>query len=478
MIRMKSSKILSAVSAALIAAVQLGSVSAYSATAGGEESLSDGTFTYEMLDNGYKIVSCTKSAIITEIPSMRNGYAIVEIGDNALMGCTYINEITIPKSVKKIGAYSFAGCTGLRKAVLPDSLTEIQEGAFDGCSNMTELTIGDSVSAIGDFAFANCPLLEDLELPETLTTIGKNAFESCGSIKELNLPASLEEIGNMAFVNCYSIEKITADNNKFFTAEGNVLYDKAKTRIYRAAAHNIDETFYVPDTVTMIEDGAFSYCTELSSLIFTDNSKATQIGQAAFFFCTALSDVEFPKGLVEIQSSAFANCTAIKSLSFPVSLQKIGEGAFFNASSLEKVIIPEGLVNVEAGAFSVCDSLKNIIVPKSVESIGEYAFGYTVNDNGDDYKKLDGFTMSVNSGSAALKYAKKSDIEYTVMDKSLKTVAFAIVGVGAILAVLVIAVFIMRRGRKLAPADVRKAEALEAEENDPSYESIIDNDDK
>jgi len=48
-------------------------------------------------------------------------------------------------------------------------------------------------------------------------------------------------------------------------------------------------------------------------------------------------------------------------------------------------------------------------VPKSVESIGEYAFGYTVNDNGDDYKKLDGFTMSVNSGSAALKYAKKSD---------------------------------------------------------------------
>lgn len=470
---MKLNKIFSAAAAAVIAASQLSAFSVFAEiTAGDGDELSDGTFTYETVDGGYAIVDCESSAIITDIPTMRNGYAIVEIAEKAFVGCSYISEVNIPKSVKKIGAYAFAGCSALEKVTLPETLTEIPDGAFDGCTGLTEITIPDGVENVGMIAFANCSALESVNFPDTLVSIGANAFEACGSLKEVDIPSGVTEIGEMAFINCYSLEKITADNNSAFTVEGNVLYDADMTRIYRAAVTGIDEIFCVPSTVSIIMDGAFSYCTTLKTIVLSD--KVTKIGQEAFFFCTGLEDIDFPaQGLVEIDASAFAHCTALTSLSFPTTLKTIGEGAFFDAANLERVMVSDGLTTIGDGAFAVCESLKNIVIPSSVTSIGEYALGYTLNSSGDGYAKLEGFSMSVNSGTAAEKYAKKNDIEHTVGDRSLKKIAFIIICIALLLAAAVFAVVLMRRGKKLAPADVRKAEAAEAEENDPDYEGII-----
>lgn len=467
---MKLSKIFSAALAAAMILVQASAFSAYAASAEDDE-LSDGTFTYEIVDGGYAIVECDTTAIITDIPSMRNGYAIVEIADQAFLGCTYITELTIPSTVKTIGAYAFAGCTGLKTVSLPYTLTEISDAAFDACTNLTEINIPEGVESIGTLAFAQCTSLESVTLPDSLVSIGDNAFDSCGALTEIDIPSNVMEIGEMAFINCYSLEKITADDNSAFVVEDNVLYDADMTELYRAAAHNIDTIFYVSDTVTTIKDGAFSYCTELTTVFVP--SSVTLIGQEAFFFCTSLENIDLSEGLLEIDSSAFAHCTALTSIEFPTTLLSIGEGTFFDAAVLEKVIFSDGITDIADGAFAVCDSLTNVIVPSSVESIGDYAFGYTLNDNQTDYTQMTNFSMSVKSGSAALKYAKDNDLDYTVSDRSLKRLAFIIVCVGLILAAAVFATVLMRRGRKLAPADVRKAEALEDEENDPSYEGIV-----
>lgn len=471
---MKLKRIISAAAAALIAAMQLPVYTAFADSESIDDELTDGTFTFEMVDGGYKIIACDSSAIITEIPAMRNGYAIVEIGDQAFAGCTFISELKIPDTVKTMGYYSFGGCTALEKVTLPDSLTEIPFGAFAACENLKEIIIPEGVTTIGDAAFSQCVAATTLELPDSLTMIGNGSFEYCYSIKEINLPENLSYIGDQAFLNCPSVEKITADGNEVFTVEDNILYDKAKTTLYHAAAYNIPADFYVPDTVTDIADGAFSYCTGLEKIFFP--SSVTSIGQEAFLFCMELSHIDFSEGLVEIGTSAFAQCTSLTSIDLPTTLMTIGDGAFFFDTALEQVIIPEGLQTIGAGSFAGCTSLMNIIVPGSVGSVGEYAFGYNQNSEG-TYDLIDGFSMSVKSGSAAEDYAEDNDIEHTVSDKSLAGMAFLIIGAGFLAAAAVFAVVLMRRGKKGASAEVKaeqKAEADYLEENDPSYKGITD----
>ncbi|MBQ8298003.1 MAG: leucine-rich repeat domain-containing protein [Ruminococcus sp.] len=478
----KLNKFISAAAAALIAVMQIPAFAAFADVEEDvgreslEDTLTDGTFTFEHVEGGYKIIACDGSAIISEIPAMRNGYAIVEIGESAFAGCAFIEGLEIPDTVRAIGEYAFAGCSAAKTLVIPDTVTEIPTGAFSGCSSLTEIIIPEGVETVGTGAFASCSSVTNVELPESLTTIGPSAFEACGALTEFNIPANVAEIGEFALTNCYSLETITADGNSSFVVEDNVLYNTSKTTLHRAAVAGIDKEFYVPETVTTIMGGAFSYCTELEK-VFVTSEKLTEIGTEAFFFCTGLSHIELPNSLVTIKSSAFAHCTALTDIELPVNLKTIGEGAFFDAASLEKVIMQEGLETIEAGAFAVCDSLKNVVVPKSVETVGEYALGYTFNADGSDYEKLSGFTMSVNSGSAAQDYAEDNDIEHTVVDKSLKDFAFIIICVGVLAAAAVFAVVLMRRGKKGASAEVRAAEKAEAEaleENDPSYEGIVE----
>ena len=47
------------------------------------EELSDGSFTYELIDGTYTITKCDTTSILTEVPELRNGYAITAIADNA-----------------------------------------------------------------------------------------------------------------------------------------------------------------------------------------------------------------------------------------------------------------------------------------------------------------------------------------------------------------------------------------------------------
>lgn len=436
--------------------------------------LTDGTFKYELVNGSYTIIDCDVTAIMTEIPEMCNGYAITAIGDEALAGCEYIAEIKIPSTVKSIGQYAFAGCTGATKVVIPDSVTEIPTGAFAGCSSLKEVEMSDGVTTIGARAFYNCPSLETINIPEGVSVISDYAFHYCYAIKELDLPSTLESIGEMAFADCASIEKITCDDNKVFTVENNVLYNKDKTKLYRASSHNIDENFYVPDTVKEILAGSFSYCTELTNLYLP--ASVQSVGDLAFNFCVALKDIDFSEGLSSLGNLTFSHCTALESLSLPTTLASIGEACFWDCAVLEKVILSEGITTVGPSAFLACPKLNNILVPKSVANVGEQAFGYIANADGTEYELKKDFSMSVYSGSSAEKYAKSADIDCTVVDRSLKHYAFIVIAVGAFILAVVLAVVLMRKGRK-SPDSKKDKDTADDEDSQP-YDSILGDDEE
>lgn len=471
---MKLNKLISAAAAALIAFSAMLPVLACAEEANTvEDELTDGTFTYELIDGSYTITDCASTAIITSIPDLRNGYAVTAIADEAFVGCTYISELSIPKTIKSIGKYAFAGCSSMTKITLPSSIDEIPDGAFAGCASLTEVTIPDGVESIGIRAFYNCSALEKVEFSDTVASVGDYAFQYCYMLNEINLTQGISKIGKMAFGQCATLDTITADGSDHFTVEDGILYSKDKTKIYRASV-GLEGKLTIPEGVSSIEGGAFSYCSSITSVILPNS--LIEIGDYAFDFCTALSDIDFPStGVSSIGAFAFEHCTALTSLSLPTTLTTIGEAAFFDCTALERVIMTESVSEIGTCAFLQCSSLKNVIVPKSAGSVGDYAFGFSVNDDGTEYVANDDFSISVYSGSAGEKYAKSNDINFTVVDRSLKKLAFIIVSVGVILAAVVFAVVLMRKGRKSAPLSVKKAEKQAEEEN---YETILGKDDE
>ncbi len=90
--------------------------------------------------------------------------------------------------------------------IVPDGITDIvcpqgfiSNGAFRTCTNLDTVSLPSSLKSIGAFAFADCANLENLVLPENLTEIGEAAFLGCASLKKLEIPDSVVKIGDDAF---------------------------------------------------------------------------------------------------------------------------------------------------------------------------------------------------------------------------------------------------------------------------------------
>lgn len=86
----------------------------------------------------------------------------ITIAESAFTYCTRLTSVTIPDSVKSIGAKAFFNCTSLTSITIPDSVTSIGGSAFQYCERLTSITIPSSVTSIADFAFLNCITLKNV----------------------------------------------------------------------------------------------------------------------------------------------------------------------------------------------------------------------------------------------------------------------------------------------------------------------------
>lgn len=419
------------------------------AASGAQDVKQDGLFTYEEVDGGYAVKRFIASTM-TSFPSVVNGTPIVEIKEDAFYNCAGITELEIPPTVKKIGKGAFSFCTSLRKVTLPKSLTEIPDNAFMGCSSLTEIEIPDSVTKIGESAFSNCSAMTSLTLPDSLTEIGSAAFT------------------------CVPLETIDADGCAGFVFDDGKLMDKDKTEIYRGSAA-IKGALRIPEGIRTINAGAFSMCYGLEEIYFPGS--VTEICSNAFWDCCNVKKLDFSEGLTSIGTGAFTYNELVQTIELPISLKEIGDSAFLGCASLDHLVLQDGLDSIGDKAFFGCGNLKKATVPKSVKEVGEKAFGYTIDSTGESEVKISDFTMSVSSGSAAEKYAKSNEIDYSASDKNLKRFAFIIVAIALVLAVVVFAAVLMARGRKGAPVSARKAkkEALE-KEAEANYKKIVEDD--
>ena len=276
--------------------------------------------------------------------------SLVSIGDYAFSNCpikkislppnletlhlgafttTKLTSIKLPSKLKFLGPRVFSG-TRLKTVTIPASVTTIdheQGSPFFGIDTLESISVSSknknycakddilfskdktvliqypqsksgssysvpsSVKVLGDFALSGTKL-KKVVLPEGLETIGLEAFHASKKIAKLSIPSTVKKIVNHNLGYCASLEAINVSkNNTHYSSLDGVLFNKDQTLLIRYPIAKEDRYYTVPNTVTTIEGGAFSYNDYLVTLTFPDSVK--NIGNYIVDYCHSLQMVVF-----------------------------------------------------------------------------------------------------------------------------------------------------------------------------------------
>lgn len=143
-----------------------------------------------------------------------------------------ITQIVIEEGVTNIGQYAFFGCSKLQSVSIPGSVKRIEKQAFR-MTGLTAVTLPEGVLRIEDAAFESCIALQEVVLPDSLTYIGNWAFQSC-SMTGVGFPVNLKHIGYAAF-NYSDITDVWYKGNHADQAE--ITLDRFNLSLNTAAWH-------------------------------------------------------------------------------------------------------------------------------------------------------------------------------------------------------------------------------------------------
>lgn len=252
--------------------------------------------------------------------------SVVEIGKGAFYQCENLNgTLTLGRSLRTIGKEAFYWCAFTGSLTIPEGVAEIADGAFSSLHQFNRdrmfngtLTLPSTLKTIGAEAFAYTDFSGELLIPDGVTSIGANAFKECDGFGGLlSLPDSVKTVGEWAFYLCKGFTglKLSASLTK--------IEERSFAHMY-----GLKTEVVIPEGVTEIGEGAFS-CSHMPSVRFPSTLK--KIGKQAFYLTFGLtnySTITFPNGLEVIEDEAFGFCYFKKAIVLPASIKSIGKKAF------------------------------------------------------------------------------------------------------------------------------------------------------
>lgn len=359
-------------------------------------------------------------------------YDVATIAKEAFKDCKDLTEISIPKTVTKIGGHAFKGCENLRtvnynanncvsaaevvgksvSSAFEDckSITTVNFGGdvviipeylFWGCTGLTEITIPENVQQIGGAAFIDCSAISKItinaikcirmssdnnrpafvgapittvEFGPLATTIPDYAFYGCKTLTSVTIPENITAIGGAAFQNCPNLTTVVF-NARNCTVAHTILGDNVTPAFNNAAITRVE----FGSMVTNIPNYIFWGCKGITDVVFGDNIET--IGQSAFYGCTSLNNIVIPEGVTSIGGRAFANCGNLNTITFNavncvnmVTMENNVPMPAFENKALSAVNFGNRVEIIPDYAFSNCTNLKTFTIPASVRSIGYKAF--------------------------------------------------------------------------------------------------------
>lgn len=284
--------------------------------------------------------------------------------------------VTYDGFVTGVDEYGFKYVIGYKgkggDIVIPDDIDYIKKNAFKNNCDITGVTISEKCLIVGAASFQFCANLKKVTIKQALT-IGDAAFEGCIGLKSVSIGSEF----------------------------------------------------------TVVYPYAFSDCTNLKKVTFTNKKGDVSIDKFAFVNCISLKNVSFPP-TVTLDSSAFLNCTKFTRIEFPENtsiVDTVNENQrfnMFNGWDSPKRFLEDYYNGLEDSEYVyvnmksyTAESGKKFYIP--VNSYKNYKSKYAISDNGDwylDFVKTTAapVTFVVKKGSEAQTYAENNDIDYVYND--------------------------------------------------------------
>lgn len=137
---------------------------------------------------------------------VEGGSNLREVEAYAFMHCRALGEFGIPDGVHTIGEQVFA-FSGLKALTIPDSVRDLGAMVADSCGDLKEVHVGDGVSLINTHSFAQCPKLQYVTGCANVQVVASWAFSFCSSLRNFVMPQCIA-IDNRACMECRELRMV------------------------------------------------------------------------------------------------------------------------------------------------------------------------------------------------------------------------------------------------------------------------------
>ena len=232
----------------------------------------------------------------------------------------------------------------LRRIILPEGIQEIGDFAFSRMK-LEQINLPKSLRKFGRSSFSNCHWLstDPLVIPEGITSIPLQCFVNCQCFKKLVLPSTLKTIEGAAFYNTRVEEANFPEGLEYikgFAFEGSDL-----------------KKAILPSTLKELSEYTFSLCLKLQEIKIPES--VTTIPNAFAYDCPLLEKVNIPRGVTVIEAYAFGSNVMLKPIDLPEGLKRIENDAFYYCA-VDSIIFPASLEYLGGGSCACWKYVKKI----------------------------------------------------------------------------------------------------------------------
>lgn len=339
----------------------------------------------------------------------------------AFIHCKKLKEITIPSTVTELGEFAFGWCESLGEITIPGGVYKLgsaNEDPFFGCDNLERVYIEDGVKELGSI-FGCCGNIKDIYVPSSVKLIdetfythpnmvvhvvkgsyAESFFKEDEIVKEILFDYSISALKESdTSYDSSSLSKESEAESDTVILMGDYEVDSSGTLV---AYNGCEESIVLPEGVIAIDPDAFLDYKEFVSVVFPEGFET--ICSYAFYECN-LESIEIPNSVTVIGDGAFSHCASLKKVVIPNSITEINLNTFFACTSLTSIKIPDSVTRIGDSAFQGCTGLTSIEIPDSVTKFDINVF-----------LGCDNVTVYSSSNSEAAKYCEKNGIKFVATD--------------------------------------------------------------
>ncbi len=267
----------------------------------------------------------------------------------------------LPEGLETLEDWVFSGCTNLQSLSFPSTMKDYGEYTISGVSTLRQLIINARKAPDNRFQNFFWGVPDEFDIYKFTWYVPKGTRETY--VKSIpwwsGKARGIIESGEDTEVITFADEEVQRLCIEKYDANYSGTVDMEEV----AGVLEVNNTYF-------------------SNKVFNRNTQIKSFDEFQYF-----------TGIEKLDASAFSGCSSLTSITLPENLTSIGTSAFGSCRSLTTICIPQNVTAIGSSAFIGCDNMKSVTMMNSTPiTIGQYA---------DPFPQHKMITLSVPKGSKA-----------------------------------------------------------------------------